>query len=171
MSNRRENDSCQVKDKLEHALDREDVELSGALPTEHKFVLELAKCFAEVIKDEQKPDAIKALQINALKQLHTQLTFYEQQGYDKRLLLAIAQKKGVMILSTRSKTEMLKLLRPKCPHFDGVKFVPGKYSVPEEEMICWSEISLRTPLGKTASKRYRELFHLLYPNKATELFS
>lgn len=75
-----------------------------------------------------------------------------------------------MILQTSSETEMNKLLKPHCPHFDGVNFIPGKYHVPEEELICWSETSLKAPLNHNGFKRYAELFKQVFPDKSKEIF-
>ena len=74
-----------------------------------------------------------------------------------------------MIMSASSKTEMDKILKPKAPHFDGVRFVADRYLLPEEELICWSEASLRAPLNEYAFRRYMELFCRMFPEESEAL--
>ena len=125
--------------------------------------------FAELICDERKPERVLALQFDALRQLGANLKCYERRGYLEELIFAIADKKARMILGTTSKGEMEKVLKPNCPHYDGSRFIPGEYSVPEEELICWSETSLQGPLMSHAVKRYMELFKQVLPEQAAAL--
>ena len=125
--------------------------------------------FAELICDESKTLKVLTLQFDALRQLGVYLRFYERRGYQDRLIIAIGEKKAEMILATTSKAEMEKVLKPSCPHYNGASFIPGEYSVPEEELICWSETSLRGPLTSHAVKRYMELFRQVFPDNAEAL--
>ena len=104
---------------------------------------------------------------------------YDERGYTEKLLNGIAEKKGAMIMSASSKTEMDKILKPKAPHFDGVRFIADRfdgvrfiadrYLLPEEELICWSEASLRAPLNEYAFRRYMELFCRMFPEESEAL--
>ena len=125
--------------------------------------------FAELICDERKPEKVLALQFDALRQLGAILRFYEERGYQDRLVIAIGEKKADMILAATSKAAMEKVLKPSCPHYTGAGFIPGEYSVPEEELICWSETSLRGPLTSHATKRYMALFREVFPEQAEAL--
>ena len=78
---------------------------------------------------------------------------------------ALAEKKCNMIMSCNSKTEMEKIIKPKCPHYDGNKFVTDDYNVLEEELIAWSETSLAGPLNDIGFKRYLEVFMLVFPEE------
>lgn len=124
--------------------------------------------FAEVIVGE-RTDKVLELQFSALRQLQAVLHYYEQRGYSEKLIGAIAEQKGQMIITTTTKAEMEKVLHPSAPHYNGNEFVPDKYLIPEEELICWSETSLRGPLIRPAMKRYMELFQRLYPDEAKDL--
>ena len=137
-----------------------------------ELTLELIMCrlFAEVICEDVK-DNVRALHFDALKQLQGQLRFYEERGFRSKLLYGIAEKRGEMILKTSSKTEMERVMSPRAPHYDGTKFVPDQYSIPEEEMIAWSETSLRGPLIEPALKRYMELFEQIFPEKYAEVMT
>jgi len=137
-----------------------------------ELTLELIMCrlFAEVICEDVK-DNVRALHFDALKQLQGQLRFYEERGFRSKLLCGIAEKRGEMILKTSSKTEMERVMSSRAPHYDGAKFVPDQYSIPEEEMIAWSETSLRGPLIEPALKRYMELFEQIFPEKYAEVMT
>ena len=65
---------------------------------------------------------------------------------------------------------MERIITPRAPYFDGNRFIPDKYSIPEEELIVWSETSLKGPLIAAASDRYRELFTIVFPERAKEIF-
>lgn len=139
--------------------------LSGA-----DFNLALLPAYAELIATVEVADRVRELQFSALRQLQGQLAKYEILGYSEHLLYHIAEKKGWMILSVTSKTEMEKLLKPSVPYYDGNRFIPDSYHIPEEELICWSETSLRAPLNDIGCKRYSELFKSIFPEQWKEIF-
>ena len=128
------------------------------------YEIPLIFTFSEIIASDKKTDRVKELQLSALGQLRSCLRHYKSLGYVDSLLYAIAEKKGKLILEITSKTEMDKLMKPRCPHFDGNKFVEDKYVIPEEEMICWSQTSLQGPLNEIGFKRYMELFQKYLPD-------
>lgn len=134
----------------------------------HDYMFYLIPYIAEILVSDKLTDSQRELQFGALRQLQGILRYYESLGYRADLICKIAEKKGAMILNVTTKSEMLKLLKPDCPHYDGNKFIPGKYNVPEEELISWSEVSLRggRPLISAACKRYAELFKSIYPEQA-----
>lgn len=140
--------------------------------TEKKDIdLILIPFLAKIITDERQAEKAGKLQLDALRRLRSQLIHYQELGYPDRLISAIAEKKGGRILSVTNKKEMEKLLRPACPHYNGAEFVPDEYGVPEEELICWSETSLRAPLNDAGFKRYMELFRQFFPEEAKEIFT
>ena len=128
------------------------------------FDIPLILFFSEVLVSEQKPDKVRKLQFSALRRLAGHLRYYKSLGYMDRLLYAIAEKKGKLILEITSKTEMDKLMQPHYPNYDGNKFVDDKYVIPEEEMIFWSQTSLQGPLNEVGFKRYMELFQRILPD-------
>lgn len=125
--------------------------------------------FAELICSESISEKLFGLRFGALKNLQGLLNRYERRGYDARLLCGIGKKKGTMIMTASSKTELDKILHPKAPHYDGVRFVSDQYLLPEEELICWSEASLRAPLNEPGFRRYSELFRLVFPEESEML--
>ena len=120
--------------------------------------------FAEVIVGD-KPEKVQSLQFTALRQLQARLHWYSERGYQNKLISAIAEKKSEMIMRTTTKAEMEKVLHAPALHYTGAGFVTDQYCVPEEELIGWSETSLRGPLIPAGLKRYMELFKLVFPEE------
>ena len=133
------------------------------------FNLAIIPHIAELITQEGVADNVRELRWEALMQLTRQLNYYKSLGYIDRLLYAIAEKKGKMIMETSSKTEMEKVLKPHAPHYNGNEFFPDKYNVLEEELICWSETSLKSPLNDAGNKRYMQLFSEVFPEDYARL--
>ena len=126
---------------------------------------------AEIIASNKLTDDQRELQLRAIFKLRSILKYYANRHYLSKLINAIAEKKGAMILKVTSKTEMKLVLQPDCPRYDGNRFITGKYNVPEEELIAWSEVSLNAggPLCSYACERYKELFISILPEYADGL--
>lgn len=122
----------------------------------------IAMAIGEVITSGADERLFK-LRLGALGELNGRLRAYEKLGYIAELVDPIAEKKCAMILKATSKAEMDKILKPHCPHYDGSKFVPDEYNVPEEELICWSQTSLQAPLNQIGHERYISLFRCIFP--------
>ena len=120
--------------------------------------------FAEIVMDEDASDDLKSLRIDALKKVQRSLNHYHHLGYIPELTRAIAEKKCRMIKEATSKSEMEKFLQPRCPRYDGEKFIEDPYIIPEEELICWSYASLRFPLNNIGAARFQEVFKRVFPN-------
>lgn len=133
------------------------------------FVDALIPYYAEIIAGDM-PDRIRELRFLAIRKLQGYLSHYRKLGYMEKLLYAIAEKKGRLICSISGKTEMEKLLKPRCPHYDGNRFIPDEFCIPEEELICWSETSLQAPLNETGFRRYMELFSQILPVEYGQVF-
>lgn len=120
--------------------------------------------FAEIVMDETASDDLKGLRVDALQKVQRSLNHYHHLGYVPELTRAIAEKKCQMIKEATSKAEMQKFLKPRCPRYDGSKFIEDPYIVPEEELICWSYASLRFPLNSIGAARFKELFDRIFPD-------
>ena len=120
--------------------------------------------FVEIVMDESTSDELKELRMDALTKVQRSLNHYHHLGYIRELTSAIAEKKCQMIKEATSKAEMQKFLKPRCPRYDGSKFVEDPYIVPEEELICWSYASLRFPLNSIGAARFQEVFKQVFPN-------
>lgn len=109
------------------------------------------------------------LRLLAIKEMQRYLWHYKKLGYMPKLLCAIARKKCEMLLTLTTKAEIERLMKPRCPQYNGNRFIPDEYSIPEEELICWSETSLRAPLNGAGYQRYMELFRQVFPDRSTAL--
>ena len=128
------------------------------------FEMVIFFAFAEILMDEESSDDLKNLRLNALKKLQRSLHHYDQLGYIPQLTTAIAEKKCQMIKEATSKAQVDKFLNPRCPHYDGGKFIEDPCIIPEEELICWSHASLRFPLNSVGAARFKEVFQRVFPN-------
>ena len=50
-----------------------------------------------------------------------------------------------------------------------MEFISDPYLLPEEELICWSEASLRAPLNEPGYRRYMKLFRQVFPEESQAL--
>ena len=132
------------------------------------YMVVIIPYLAEVITADI-PEKVRFLRFQAIRELQAQLRHYDKLGYMSTLLCAIAEKKCRHIVKVTAKAEMEKVMKPSCPHYNGAGFVPDAYSVPEEELICWSETSLRAPLNEAGFKRYMELFREILPDESKQI--
>ena len=109
-----------------------------------EFTIVMLPYFAELIVADM-PDSVRNLRFDAMRQVQDYLHHYETLGYMPGLLCVIAEKKCRYIMAAATKADMEQIIKPHCPHYDGNRFIPGPYSIPEEEMICWSETSKKEP--------------------------
>ena len=128
------------------------------------FEMVIFFAFAEIVMYEDASDDLKSLRIDALKKVQRSLNHYHHLGYIPELTRAIAEKKCRMIKEATSKSEMEKFLQPRCPRYDGEKFIEDPYIIPEEELICWSYASLRFPLNSIGAARFQEVFKRVFPD-------
>ena len=127
------------------------------------FEMVIFFAFAEIVIDEDASDDLKSLRIDAFKKVQRSLNHYHHLGYIPEQTRAIAEKKCRMIKEATSKSEMEKFLQPRCPRYDGEKFIEDPYIIPEEELICWSYASLRFPLNSIGAARFQEVFKRVLP--------
>ena len=135
---------------------------------EEDFMAVIIPYFAEVLTAEI-PEPVRELRLRAMGEVRLYLLHYQRHGYLPKLLCAIAEKKCRKILTVTVKSEMEKVIKPRCPHYDGNRFHPDEYCIPEEELICWSETSLRAPLNEAGLHRYMELFRQVLPEESKSL--
>lgn len=141
-----------------------------SLDLRHVYLdVSLALAYAELLMSEELKQSVWELRLMGLRQLQTQLTYYEKLGYNRSLLEAISEKKSQIVLRVSSQTELDKVIRPQALRFDGSKLIPDEHSIPEEELICWCETSLRGPLNEYGFHRYMEVFRQVFPESSKEI--
>lgn len=81
----------------------------------------------------------------------------------------VRKMKGLPLVST--KQDMQDFLKVSTPHYFGGKFTVSNipYYSEEEELLLWSETSLRGPLISAGYERYMELFKKILPQKAEQI--
>lgn len=97
--------------------------------------------------------------------LEGQLERYQREMFREDMIERIRQKKGEMIRNAKTKEEIVEILFPKAPYFNGADWVCDEHLLPEEELIAWSRASLTAPLDQIATNRALYLAHLMYPNE------
>lgn len=130
------------------------------LPAEYT----LSMAIATVLCDNGVKDSVRELRFSALRSLAGRIKSYRDHGYVERVVDAIAEKKCAFILAATTKTQMMEILKFSAPKYNGAEFFTGKYHVLEEELIGWSETSLRAPLSNTGTKRYMTVFKQVFPD-------
>lgn len=133
------------------------------------FHLTILFCMAE-IGTADVPEHVRELRFAAAKNVQKYLEHYQKLGYLPKLLDRIAEKKCKQILSLTTKEEMDRLSHPRCPYYDGNRFHTDACTIPEEELICWSETSMHAPLNTAGFQRYMEVFQQVLPEESKKLF-
>lgn len=123
---------------------------------------------AEIVAQEMS-ERIKAIRLSVITETRKYLSQYARLGYMPELLCAIAEKKCAKLKTISTKEEARRLSQPRCPAYTGDGFVQDDMIIPEEELICWSEISLQAPLNEAGFRRYMELFRQILPEKSKKI--
>lgn len=134
---------------------------------ESDYKIALTNAYLRLMTHE--PGRVTTLRHEALKLLQSHLEEYRKNGYMAEMVTSIAWKRSRMIMEAATKEEMEKILAHSCPHYDGKRFVTDKYHIPEEELILWSETSLRRPLSSIEYERYCKVFRELFPEKGESI--
>ena len=128
---------------------------------------EYAKVLTELIVSERDP--LLEEKWAALRKIMGRADAYKKEGFLEEIICKFVQKKAEMILRATKKSELNEIIQMPKPHFDGNKLIPDKYSIPEEELICWCETSLRGPLNEYGFLRYMEVFRQVFPESSKEI--
>lgn len=126
--------------------------------------------WTEILTDNSISEALRSHRVAALRTVEARLHQYEKRAIDLRLLNTIAAKKIEQILGATTKQDLHDIAQPPKPHYNGAEIIPSRFSVPEEELILWSETSLTAPIKDCASKRFWKLFADIYPDEAKKIF-
>lgn len=136
--------------------------------TQNNFEVILSKKSSAIMAQEM-PERVKELRLSVISEMRKHLSRYARLGYMPELLCAIAEKKCAKLKTISTKEEARRLSQPRCPAYTGDGFVQDDMIIPEEELICWSEISLQTPLNEAGFRRYMELFRQILPEKSKKI--
>lgn len=98
-----------------------------------------------------KKEKLEVNKMSALFQLFVNVEEYHNRHYDARIVKAIFEKKSRLIKEAETIEELKNIMNGPKPFDD------SGATVPEEEMIMWSEASLKAPLNSQATERYLTL--------------
>lgn len=129
---------------------------------------EYAKALMEIARKEN--DTLAEARIRTLRIIFQRAWYYQERGMLEKIIAGFVQKKIKMIQQAETKGELQEISKLPKPAYNGNGFTPRKYDTEEEEMLLWRETSLKMVLNQQVWKRYMELFCLLLPEKAKEVF-
>ena len=120
---------------------------------------------------EGEKDKLLQAKFDALRASYARVEYYAKQGIANEITDTIMEKKAKMILDATTVQTVRELAAIPKPRYTGAEWIVSPNSVPEEEMVMWSESSLRAggPLRPEAVERYMRLFRDFYGEKADEL--
>lgn len=111
-------------------------------------------------------------QFEVLQEIMGRAWEYEKSGFMEELICGFVKKKAEMIRNASKKEELNDIRKVPKPHYDGNKVcASSSYDTEEEELILWSQTSLKGPLTEAGFKRYTELFRRLLPEQAERIFA
>lgn len=123
----------------------------------------LTEAMTNVVLDVNCSEALRTKKMEAVQNAFAINRGYEKHDFREDLLETLLAKRLVMIRDATTAGQLKEIMNPKPPRFDGNKFYPASvYSIPEEEMIAWSIVSLAAPLNESATKRYLTLFEQFF---------
>lgn len=132
---------------------------------------EYAKALTEVVLDTTCSEKEREVRLECLTQIFGRANAYLKKGFLPDVVEAffVRKMKGLPLVST--KQDMQDFLKVSTPHYFGGKFTVSNipYYSEEEELLLWSETSLRGPLISAGYERYMELFKKILPQKAEQI--
>ena len=132
---------------------------------------EYAKALVEVVLDATSDESEKELRLDCLIQIFGRANTYLKKGFLPDVVEAFFVRKmeGLPLVST--KQDMQDFLKVSTPNYSGGKFIDRNtpYYSEEEELLFWSETSLRGPLISAGYERYMELFKKILPKQAEQI--
>lgn len=91
------------------------------------YELIILHTLVEIVMDEDASEHLKELRIAALNKVLRRLNAYHHLGFIRPLTTAIAEKKCSTIQKAATQAEIKRILGPRCPRYDGNKFVEDPY--------------------------------------------
>lgn len=132
--------------------------MNDPMPRDYTYAMALATLITKDIGNEK----IWGAQVDAVRRVYGICEGYAKDGFDKRVIDTIMEKKARMILEATTIKDLNEISSPPKPKYDGREWHLSGNEVPEEEMIWWSKTSLRGPLVHAAAERYYQLIKDFY---------
>jgi hypothetical protein len=133
--------------------------------------LTYATAIADVLLEEGIKPNLREARIDALHQAMGLVNQYEKWGFRSDLLDVIMEKKAALIQSSDTLETVRKAAMPPSPRYTGASWLEDPLTVPEEELILWSQTSLSGPLAEHTFKRFVTLFMKVFQVSELDLVS
>ena len=121
-------------------------------------IFEFAECVAAMPDPSSCSKSLADAKAEALTDAWRRSRKYRSEGFRNDLVHVALMKRLKLIKKASTVAEVKEILAEPKPRYTGNGFVSGPWSVPEEEMMCWSLASLRVPPSSEACERYMQLF-------------
>ena len=140
-------------------LDKLSEALKNKSPEE---LVELSEAAVVIVALGKQSGAVPKAKISAIKDTIWRVANYRRQGIVSELVHTIFVKRMQLIGNAGTVSELKEIQAEPKPHYNGNGFSTGTFCIPEEELILWSQTSLRAPLNEAGMKRYLDVFHQVY---------
>lgn len=140
-------------------LDKLSEALNNKSPEE---LVELSEAAVAIVALRKQSGAVPKAKISAIKDTIWRVANYRRQGIVSELVHTIFVKRMQLIGNAGTVSELKEIQAEPKPHYNGNGFSTGTFCIPEEELILWSQTSLRAPLNEAGMKRYLDVFHQVY---------
>ncbi len=117
-----------------------------------------AVALVELAMDGKCSEIIREAKLEAITRAMRLTNMYLKCGIRADLINLIMKKKTDLILAAGTLADIRKASEPPKPRYNGCSWYEDPLTVPEEEMVSWSQVSLKGPLIECAYKRYMDLF-------------
>lgn len=119
-------------------------------------------CF-EGLNPDTVPEDVRQMREAGLEEVLKITDRYHGARYCDKVVVVILLKKLEFLSKATQRSQIREILKVSHPKYDGQKFLPGgPFHIDEEEMLAWSETSLRAPLISDGVARYQELFERFF---------
>ena len=108
------------------------------------------------------PEPVLKAKVAAIKDSIALAREYRRANIRSDLVRIVLHKRFKLIRAADKVGDLREIAAPPKPHFNGNRVIPGRFDVPEEEMILWSITSLKGPLVPAGFDRYMELFRQVF---------
>lgn len=132
---------------------------NGLISVEKTYVSALAEL---LVGSGHGKDKLADAKWEALLKTRSLLRRYEEENFDSKIINTIMEKKAKLILEAKTKKDLMEIVAPPKPYYNGNRWIISENSVPEEEMLLWAMVSAHVMLRPEATKRYMELFQEYY---------
>lgn len=107
-------------------------------------------------------EKLEIKKVQATVDLYERIAQYRKRSYDNKLIDTIFMKKNKLIDEATTCSQVDAIMKGPIPFDD------SGVTIPEEEMLMWSEASLKAPLNSEATNRYLSLAKSFFGEKVFE---